>query len=235
LNKFAYIYFNSTSAALIDKRHRADWVMYSTLKNYLGKKNWIHHSDIQKLSENVPYTFHTLRVRLPRLVANGYAVRTKKGYVLLGIKKVAAAKFNTKLNFRYTYVVGETKKELVARVSMLCFRDCSRKQVYSSLKKENKVVTQSQKSRYSFSNGEKPTASVRWVAKSIGYSSASTGSKLEKLWEDFGLAEIKRSNSYLCHVRDYHAQCMADPTLHAKTFVVGSSIFVRNINLIVMK
>ena len=209
--------------------------MFSTLKHHLGAKNWIRHSDLQSLSEKVPYTSETLRVRLPQLVARGYVVRMKSGFLLRSIKKVASEKFGVNTKFRYIYVVGETKLELSARVSYLSFRSNARKQAYLSMKKEGTAESKAQKSRCTLANGEHATVSVRWVASTMGYTSASTGSKMEKAWEDYDLVEIKRSNSFLCKVDVFKAMCVAEPKLLNKSFVIGNDVYVRNINQISMK
>jgi ribosomal protein L18E len=40
--------------------------------------------------------------------------------------------------------------------------------------------------------------SVRWVSNSLGYSSPTTGSRLQKIWESLGLAKIERRSQVLC-------------------------------------
>ena len=235
MSKFAYIHFNAKVTAAIGKEHRSLWTFYSTLKRNLGKRNSIHKKDLHTVSDSLPYSYHTVRKNIESLVKGGYAVRTKKGYVLLSIKKVAATKFGSKFGYKYKYVVASSKFEVAARASYLCFEESRRKQLYVSSKQASKVGTKPSHILRCLPADEQPTVSVRWVSSSVGYTSPMTGSKIEKAWERLGLVSIKRSISFACKVDEYSAYCKADPDAPSKCFVVGDDVYKRDINKIRVK
>jgi hypothetical protein len=232
LNQFAYIYFNARVTAAIGKEHRAMWVFFSTLKRALGKKNHILKSEVKELSESLPYSYNTVRLHLEKLVKEGYAVHSQRGYILLSVKKVAAQKFDSKISFRYRYVVSTTKFELAARVSFLCFEESRRKQLHVCSKRLGMVDPKPKHIHRCLLEDERLTVSVRWVSKSIGNTSATTGSKIEKEWERLGLVKIKRSTSPVCKVGEFRAFCQQDPDAPSKCFVVGDTVYIRNVNQI---
>jgi hypothetical protein len=168
---------------------------------------------------------------MEELCDGGYAYRTKRGYVLRSIKKVAADKFGVPSGFKYTYVVGATKKEITLRVSYIIMMNIKRSKVYSSHKQAGKAVTRHNKYQF-LASGEASSLSVREVSAIMGFTSPYTGCKIEAGWESMKMVSIGRSASPLCHVSEYKHLVSYDKDLQGHCFIIGDTVMKRNMNVI---
>tara|TARA_R100000951_G_C2653740_1_gene185530 strand:- start:38552 stop:39172 length:621 start_codon:yes stop_codon:yes gene_type:complete len=201
---------------------------FSSLKNVLGDKDWIHKKEIKDL--NIPYSLRTSKLYLEDLVKNGYAKRTKKGYILKGIKKVANEKFNTNIKYSYSYTIGDTKKETIARVAYSIVRSSIVAQKKTVDKKNGLKAVKGMKFQWGNSDY---SMSVRTVSKLCGFKSAITGSQIERLWERLGLAKIERRTVVLCNADGYSILAKSYPELRDRCFIKGNEVAMRLCNNII--
>jgi hypothetical protein len=225
---FAFIFVGEDATrAIITSGMRDSWMFYSTLKNALKDRNWVHVGQYTELSEVVPYKAATISTNMDKLVAIGLAHATKKGYVLVGVGK--AIELLGDFKKRYTYVVRTTKTDVIANVAYLsCIAN-----IRSQITKNNYKSGKASKSTKYQCRLEEFSMSVRGVARMMGYSSATVGSRIEKRWEQMGLAVINRRNKFVCHASEYDHLKYGYEEATSRCFISGDCVYERLMNNII--
>lgn len=230
---FAFISFGERHVRSMTKEDRRLWIFFSSLKNIFGMQVGITQEDLKLVCGNeLPYKYETARKLMTELVKEDYATKSLDGYRLRSIKKVAREKFDVPSRFKYTYMKGKTKKEVLARVSYCIFKSNTARQHF---KQSDRKLSSSayKKSGISSYKSGLLTVGVRWVSKLMGASSAMTGSKIEKEWERLGLVKIKRSLSLVCSSFDLRNYLMSNPEDKCRVFLHGNNIYRRELNKII--
>ena len=146
----------------------------------------------------------------------------KRGYFLVSYRIVA--------ELESIEIFGDSENELIARASALSWDKSIIQQIYkaagNNIVKRKQHLARKKGGRIDFS---KYSVSVRWFADLMGYKSASSGSKIEKLMEEFGLLKIKRVNQRLFPLNDSLFWLKRDG-LEDRIFIKDGFVFERLLN-----
>lgn len=226
---FCFISFGEDHVRNVSKKDKTLWIFFSTMKNVFGQKNKITQQDLKAHCGNaLPYSYETARKFMTQLVKANYAAKCNDGYILLSVKKVANEKFGVPIGFRFRYIQGESKKEVLARVYYNIFQQNVKKQCHEHHKDKGmaatkRTVTAALRSGM-FSVG------VRWFAELANLNSPISGTFIEKDMEALGLVKIKRQTTEVCDASLKHQYVWCNPEDEHKLFEKDGKVFRRELN-----
>lgn len=229
---FAFITFGADHTREIGKEDKSLWVFYSTLKHTFGRRSNITQTYLKlACGVNLPYKYETARKFMTKLVSKGFAFKYSKGYLLRSIDKVAKEFYGVE-DKGYTYVKGETKKEVLARVYYCAFYNNVKQQQHNQSDKKLSKSISHRMNTTAYKSGLL-TVGVRWVSELAKCTSATVGSRIEKEWERLGLVRITRGTSLVCTTKQLRPYLNSHPEDRSRLFISGNEVFRRELNKIV--
>ena len=136
---------------------------------------FIKRSELQLISKKIGYSENTVRINLGKLTHLGFVRKTKSGWVMKSITKVAEL---IGIELKRLRIKGNT----VTETKNKCFFSI----VNTIIRKRDKVTHQPK-------SNVPATISCKYLAEKLGYLSATTASKFERLLERQHQLIIKRS------------------------------------------
>lgn len=200
------------------------WVTYLRIHKFANTSGYISKFNTRKCCDGKYSTFMS---HVNKMIEMGWMRRIKNGYRLVSYKKFTG--------MRAIRIYGKSVKELVARAARCAWDYSVTKQICKVFKND----PDSKKKRLILkkSNGidvSEYSVSVRWFMNLMGYASATSGSRVEKLMEEFELVSIKRQSEFLFDVCDQEAWAVfrKTPDTGPRIFLKGFHVYRRKINLL---
>jgi len=185
------------------------WATYLRILKHCKGSGYLPKSGTRSLGK-----YSTFMNHLNKMIKLGWAWKTRNGYRLTSYKVLGPI-----------IIQGNTVNELLARCCACAWDQSIIKQLYKTGKK--RLV----KKR----NGSAQSVSVRWFSNLMGYASASSGSKLEKLMEENKLVKIKRNSRTLFNVNDSDGWTILKHSgFNNRFFISGEWVKERTLNTLTL-
>lgn len=198
------------------KNHLKYWITYYKIhSNIKAGAGWINFKDLKFASHTTGLTPRTFSNHIKKLLKLGWISKGDHGYFFRSYHKL--------FGLNKVKIFGDTEPEILARAAALMWDRNIYQQIYKITEKntDKRKVLLANKKHGRVGLSEYPVG-VRWFMNQFGYKSPTSGSRIEKLMEKFGLVEIQRNERVLFHCRDIGGWGML------RSMNIGRGIFIKN-------
>lgn len=205
------------------KKQLKYWVTYLKIKKFCKGSGYISRANTRKCCVTKYSTFIN---HVNQMIKLGWMSKSKNGYRLTSYHKFTGL-------LRLT-ITGESVDELIANAASFAWEDSVIKQIckITDCKKGPKRnLLKLKRQGIGFWNY---SVSVRWFSDLMGYKSATSGSRIEKLMEQFELITIKKRSKYLFDVNDKAKwTALSRSNLGNRFFIKGDKVYERLQNVLI--
>jgi len=205
------------------KKQLKYWVTYLKIKKFCKGSGYISRTNTRKCCVSKYSTFIN---HINQMIKLGWMSKTRNGYRLTSYHK-----FTGLLRIS---IEGESVDELLAIAALHAWDDSVTRQIckITNCRKGPKRNLLKLK-RHGIGFGDY-SASVRWFANLMGYKSATSGSRIEKLMEQFELVKIQKKKRYLFDVNNKDAwTALRYSGLSNRFFIQDNKVYERLQNVII--